>query len=157
MYSELIKMLGLSQTSLEVLVLALVGVAVLGTALVFFWRYILAGVGVLFCFVVLANHKPAEQPKEEIISVSKAVEPVVPVAPVEPIKDDVTMFIEDCLKYTDYSKRHCETIWNSRGQVIEQDAENAELLDVNNKEYKSRRAEALKKRNAVVLRATYHN
>lgn len=154
MYSELIKMLGLSQTSLEVLVIALVGIAVLGTALVFFWRYVLAGVGVMFCFVVLANHKPAEQPKEEIISVSKAAEPV---APVEPVKDDVTMFTEDCMKYTDYSKKHCEMIWNSREQVIEQDADEAELLDVKNKEYKRRRAEALKKKNAVVLHATYHN
>jgi hypothetical protein len=114
--------------------------------------------------VVLANHKPTE-PKEEIISVAKVIQeevkpPVVdPTKPVEPVtaKDDKSMFIEDCLEYTDYSKKHCEKIWDNRELVTEQDAKDAELLDVSNKEYKKRRAAALKKKNAVVLHATYHN
>jgi hypothetical protein len=156
MYPELVRMLGLSQSSLEFLVLAVIGIAILGTALVLFWRYVLAGIGLMFCFVVLANHKPSV-PIEEIISVTKPAEVVAPVKPVEPEKDDLAMFIEDCMKYTDYSKKHCEMIWNSREQVIEQDAENADLLNVENVEYRKRRAAALKKKNAVVLHATYHN
>ena len=160
MYSQLTNMMGLSQGSLELIVLCGIVVAILGTVLVFFWRYILAGVGALFCVVVLANHKPSE-PKEEIISTIKAVESssIVsePVKPIEPVQDESAMFIEDCLKYTDYSKKHCETIWNNRELVTEQDAKDAELLDVSNKEYKKRRAAALKKKNAVVLHATYHN
>ena len=156
MYPELVRMLGLSQSSLEFLVLAVIGIAILGTALVLFWRYVLAGIGLMFCFVVLANHKPSE-PIEEVISVTKPAEVVAPVKPVEPEKDDLAMFIEDCMKYTDYSKKHCEMIWNSREQVIEQDAENADLLNVENVEYRKRRAAALKKKNAVVLHATYHN
>jgi hypothetical protein len=165
MYSEITKMMGMTQGNLEFLVLCVLVVAVLGTVLVFFWRYILAGIGALFCVVVLANHKPSE-PKEEIISVAKAiqeevkppvVEPVKPVEPVATAKDDKSMFIEDCLEHTDYSKKHCENIWNNRELVTEQDGKDAELLDVSNKEYKKRRAAALKKKNAVVLHATYHN
>jgi hypothetical protein len=171
MYSELTKMLGISQGSLEILVLCGIGVAILGTLLILYWKYILAGIGVLFCVVVMANHKPIE-PKEEIISVAKVVEneikpPVVidpttpikpePVVTAKPEKDDKTMFIEDCLEYTDYSKKHCEKVWNNREVITESDAKDADLLDVSNKEYKKRRAEALKKKNAVVMRATYHN
>ena len=84
-------------------------------------------------------------------------EPEKPTEPVATAKDDKSMFIEDCLQYTDYSKKHCETIWSSRETIIEQDGKDADLLDVSNKEYKKRRAEALKKKNAVVMRATYHN
>lgn len=171
MYSELSKMIGISQGNLEMLVLCGIGVAILGTLLILYWKYILAGIGVLFCVVVMANHKPTE-PKEEIISVAKVIqnevkppvviEPIVP-KPVEPVvtaqpeKDDKTMFIEDCLEYTDYSKKHCEKVWNNRETITEQDGKDADLLDVSNKEYKKRRAEALKKKNAVVMRATYHN
>jgi hypothetical protein len=147
--------MGLSQGNLEILVLCGIVVAILGTLLVLYWKYILAGIGMLFCVVVLANHKPTE-PKEEIISVAK-VAPDATIKQVEPEKDDRAMFIEDCLQYTDYSKKHCETIWSSRENIIEQDAKDADLLDVSNKEYKKRRAEALKKKNAVVLHATYHN
>lgn len=175
MYSELIKMMGISQGNLEVLILCGIAVAILGLVLVLYWKYILAGVGVLFCVVVMANHKPIE-PKEEIIAVAKIAtpdtiisEPVTPIKPVEPVvvpkpvepvvtaKDEKAMFIEDCLEYTDYSKKHCEKVWNNREIITEQDAKDADLLDVSNKEYKKRRAEALKKKNAVVMRATYHN
>jgi hypothetical protein len=162
-------MMGLSQGNLEILVLCGIVVAILGTLLVLYWKYILAGIGVLFCVAVLANHKPIE-PKEEIISVAKVTtpdiiisEPIVVPKPVEPVvtakpeKDEKTMFIEDCLEYTDYSKKHCEKVWNNRELITEQDAKDADLLDVSNKEYKKRRAEALKKKNAVVMRATYYN
>lgn len=153
MYSELIKMTGLSQNNLEFLVLCGIAVAVLGILLVTFWRYILAGIGVLFCVTVLANHVPNE-PKEEIISVSKVTEKEVQK---ETEKDDHAMFIEDCLEFTDYSKKHCEALWSNRETITEQNGQDADLLDVSNKEYKKRRAEALKKKNAVVLHATYHN
>lgn len=179
MYSELTKMMGISQGNLEILVLCGVVVAILGTLLVLYWKYILAGIGMLFCVVVLANHKPTE-PKEEIISVAKVstvettetvtqikpiepVRPIEPPKPVEPVvtaqpeKDEKAMFLEDCLEHTDYSRKHCEKIWSNRETVTEQDAKDAELLDVSNKEYKKRRAAALKKKNAVVLHATYHN
>ena len=154
MYSELIKMMGLSQANLEVLILCGIAVAILGLVLVLYWKYILAGVGVLFCVIVMANHKPIE-PKEEIIAVAKIAtpdtiisEPVTPIKPVDPVvvpkpvepvvtaKDEKAMFIEDCLEYTDYSKKHCEKVWNNREIITEQDAKDADLLDVSNKEYK---------------------
>lgn len=155
MYSEMTKMLGMSQGMLEGLVLSGIAVAVLGVVLVLFWKYVLAGVGVLFCVVVLANHRPTEEPKEEIVSIAKAeVVAPTPTAPVMPDeKSEKDMFLEDCLEYTDYSKKKCEFIWNNRG-IEEVVAENVKLLDVNNKEYKKRRALALQKKNAVVIHTT---
>ena len=148
MYSEMTKLLGFSQGTMEMIVLCGIAVAVLGTILVLFWKQILAGIGLLFCFVVLANHKPIE----ENASVAKSVE-----SKVSEEMAEKEMFLEDCLEFTDYSKKQCETLWDSREAIVEQDAKDAKLLDVSNKEYKKRRAEALKKHNAVVLHATYHN
>lgn len=166
MYTEMTKMFGMSQSMLETIVLCGIAVAVLGVALVLFWKYILAGVGILFCFVVLANHKSTENPKEEIIvsAVQNAVQvetlPTLPPAPVV-TKTEKEMFLEDCLEYTDYSKKRCEFIWNNRGSEEDADEKTAEkpnekvkLLDVENKEYKRLRALALKKKNAVVFHAT---
>ena len=151
MYTEMTKMFGVSQGMLETIVLCGIAVAVLGVVLVLFWKFILAGVGVLFCFVVLANHKPAEEPKEEVITASVQSTPLPPVIE----KTEKDMFLEDCLEYTDYSKKRCEFIWNNRG--IEDDVDEnskVKLLDVENKEYKRLRALALKKKNAVVIHAT---
>ena len=151
MYTEMTKMFGVSQSMLETIVLCGIAVAVLGVVLVLFWKFILAGVGVLFCFVVLANHKPAEEPKEEVITASVQTTPLPPVVE----KTEKDMFLEDCLEYTDYSKKRCEFIWNNRG--IEDDVDEnskVKLLDVENKEYKRLRALALKKKNAVVIHAT---
>lgn len=163
MYSEMTKMLGLSQGMLELIVLCGIAVAVLGTIMVFFWPYILAGFGVLFCFMVIANHKTVEEPKEEIIAVTKTsteptvIEKQILVDRPQVEKTDKDMFLEDCLEYTDYTKKKCEFIWNNRGIEDTAIEEKVKLLDVDNKEYKKRRAEALKKNNAIVMRATYHN
>lgn len=151
MYTEMTKMFGVSQSMLETIVLCGIAVAVLGVVLVLFWKYILAGVGVLFCFVVLANHKPTEEPKEEFITSSVIQTPTPPVVE----KTDKDMFLEDCLEYTDYSKKRCEFIWDNRGiEETDVSQEKVKLLDVENKEYKRLRALALKKKNAVVIHAT---
>jgi hypothetical protein len=63
-------------------------------------------------------------------------------------ENDGKYFIEDCLQFTDYTKAQCEAIWNKR------EAEEVKLLDVDNVKYKQRRAEALKKPNAVVAHYT---
>jgi hypothetical protein len=156
MYSEMTKMFVLSQGMLETIVLCVIAVAVLGTVLVFFWKYVLAGIGVLFCFVVLANHKPSEETiavkQPEPLVIEKQVLVDRPAPPIEEEKTDKEMFLEDCLEYTDYSKKKCEYIWNKRG--VEDIEEKVKLLDVDNAEYKKLRAMALAKKNAVVLHAT---
>jgi hypothetical protein len=149
MYSEIVNESGLSQHTLEMVVIGGIGVFVLGLVFYLWWKQIVIGALALTAVVVLANHKPSKPIKveqEQIIIESK--EKTTPKD--EESLEDGKMFVEDCLHFTDYSKEQCEAIWTKR-EVIEE-----KLLDVDNVEYKTRRAEALKKPNAVVLHATYH-
>jgi len=153
MYSEIVNESGLSQHTLEVFVLGGIGVFVLGLIFYLWWKQIVIGVMALTAVVVLANHKPKTIPKveQEQIIIEK---PVVPENPVhidlneDKPQDDSKLFLEDCLKLTDYTKSECEAIWNKR------ETGDQKLLDVDNVEYKERRAEALKKPNAVVVQYT---
>jgi len=116
MYSEIMNMFGLSQSSLEVFVLCAIGIGILGFVLFLYWKQIIIGAIGLSCIIVFANHKSPEkvvstpevsvQKKEEIIN-SKKEEVVTE-------QDDRSMFIEDCLEYTEYSRKQCIQIWNER-------------------------------------------
>lgn len=167
MYTEIMNTFGFSQSTLEMMVLVAVIVFVLGVILVLYWKFIVMGVIATTCVVVMANHKPPEpkQPKEEIISVVKpeiVAPPVVAEKPKQDLmtdpKDDKYYFMQDCDALTTYTKEHCENIWyNREDESFKVDnAEDAKLLDVSNKEYVKRRAEALKKRGAIVAHVTYH-
>lgn len=149
MYSEIVNESGLSQNTLEVIVLGGIGVFVIGLVFYLWWKQIIIGVLGLAAVVVLANHRPKTPVKveQEQIIIEKAPatpEVVAPAKQEDNKEDDSKMFIEDCLHFTDYTKAECEKIWNKR-ETGEQ-----KLLDVDNVEYKERRAEALKKPNAVV-------
>jgi hypothetical protein len=160
--NDVVYSLGL--TNLEALVLAGIGIAIFGVVFVIFWKYIIAGALVLFCVVVLANHKFAD-PVKEVETVAKKeviVETIIEKSKedsfmTEP-KDDKKFFMEDCLNLTDYTKKQCENIWFGRENnniIIEGDSQNSKLLNVDNVEYKNRRAEVLKKSNSILLHATY--
>ena len=73
------------------------------------------------------------QPKEELLTKPE---------------DDRKYFVEDCLSYTDYNKKQCESIWDKR------ESGEQKLLDVDNVAYKKRRAEALKKPGTFVTHYT---
>jgi len=173
MYSEIVNDSGLSQHTLEMVVLGGIGVFVLGLVFYLWWKQIMIGSLALVALVVLANHRPTKPavPKveQEQIIIEKVVVPENPVhidlnenkvqegVDTQPKnkeelmtkpEDDSKFFMEDCLQLTDYTKAECEAIWNKR--------ENSEvkLLDVENVKYKQRRAEALKKPNAVVAHYT---
>ena len=62
--------------------------------------------------------------------------------------EEKPLFMEDCLKLTDYTEEKCAKIWD---KIKSPDVE---LLDVENVEYKKRRAEALKKPGAIVAQFT---
>ena len=151
---------GITQSILVLAVLAAVAAGVIGL----FWHYILPGaiiIGVLSLFIVLPEDKP--KPVTEIVEIE--VE-----KPVEKSFDEHEAFIQDCVNVAEYSIRKCEKLWANRmdneesirnGGDINEDvafrkANGAKLLKVDNREYNRRRAEALKKPNAVVLQATYH-
>ena len=166
MYSEFVESSGISQHTLEVLVLGTIGVFILGVIFFLYWKQIVIGCLALTAVVVLANHRPktpvvpkveqeqviieVEKPVEKKISIEEGVDPQ-PTNKEELMtkpEDNRKYFLEDCLQYTDYTKAQCEAIWDKR------DSADTKLLDVENVEYKERRAKALKKPNAVVAHYT---
>lgn len=83
------------------------------------------------------------------------------------IKTEKQQFMEDCLGVAEYTMLQCENLWAGRDAdaeektvtkvknvSVEQDSE-LKLLDVDNSEYKKRRADALNKPNAVIGHVTY--
>lgn len=157
MYSYMIDAVGISQHTLEMMVVGAIGIAILGVVFVLYWKQIAIGCLALFTLAVMANHVPKEKVKPvEVINeveVQKIEPPKVetpkvedPVVTKEEVKPDTDQkyFMEDCLAFTDYSKKQCEAIWQNR------EVEEQSLLDVQNVEYKKRRAAALKKPGAFV-------
>lgn len=147
--------IGITQPILILIVLAAVAAGVIGL----FWHYILPGaiiIGVAALFIVLPD---APKPVTEIIEVE-----------VQKPFDEHEAFIQDCVNIAEYSPKKCESIWANRmdneerirngGDIVEdvsfKKPKEVKLLQVDNKEYVQRRAEALKKPNAVVYQATYH-
>jgi hypothetical protein len=148
----MIDAVGISQHTLEMMVVGAIVIGILGVVFVLYWKQIAIGCLALFTLAVMANHVPKEKVKPvEVINeveVQKVEPPKVedPVVTKEEAKPDTDQkyFMEDCLAFTDYSKKQCEAIWQTR-EVEEQN-----LLDVQNVEYKKRRAAALKKPGAFV-------
>lgn len=151
---------GISQSSLNVVALSIVGVFILGAVIFLYWKYIAVGALALFAVVVLANQSYDKlEPK---VAESKVVPQVIEQFIIEPPKvvatpknelitedsEEKPLFMEDCLRLTDYTEEKCAKIWN---KIKSPDVE---LLDVENVEYKKRRAEALKKPGAIVAQFT---
>jgi hypothetical protein len=104
MITEVPNILGFPQKSLEMLVLYGIGISVIGTILVLFWRYILFGAIGLFCFVVMANSTNPTTETKTPTSVIKQ----------EPISENELEFLEDCQTTTDYTQLECKEIWKSQ-------------------------------------------
>lgn len=131
MYSAVINGLGFSQHTLEMMVLAAIGIIILGVILVLYWQQIIVGALALSCVVVLANHKsetpdtpvvvstPVVEKKPEVV-IEKKEEIINQVKPNEDFaadpKDSRKMFIEDCLNLADYTMTQCENLWQDRVQ-----------------------------------------
>ena len=92
----------------------------------------------------------------------------------EVMTEDHMSFMEDCMGLADYPRTKCDKLWEERkveekelermSTIVEKSTENSvdfkpvsevKLVNVDNEEYKARRAAALKKPNAVVMQATY--
>jgi hypothetical protein len=130
MYSAIVNDSGIPQHTMEIMVLAGIGIFVLGLVLYLWWKFIVIGALALFAVVVLANHKPTTPvvPKveQEQIIIEKVVVPENPVhidlsedtknkdELMSKPEDDKKYFMEDCLQFTDYTKSKCEAIWNKR-------------------------------------------
>ena len=151
---------GISQSSLNVVALSIVGVFILGAVIFLYWKYIAVGALALFAVVVLANQSYDKlEPK---VAEPKVVPQVIEQFIIEPPKvvatpknelitedsEEKPLYMEDCLRLTDYTEEKCAKIWD---KIKSPDVE---LLDVENVEYKKRRAEALKKPGAIVAQFT---
>lgn len=102
MYSEVVNSSGISQHTLELMVLGSLGILIFGAIFYLYWKQIIFGCLALFGVVVFANHQPAKKPEpapipvvEKIVEVEKVVEKPVEVIvekqvivekPVEPLK-----------------------------------------------------------------------
>lgn len=147
---------GISQSSLNVVALSIVGVFILGAIIFLYWKYIAVGALALFTVVVLANqsydkivaNKVEPQVIEQFIIESPKVVPTPKNELITEDSEEKPLFMEDCLRLTDYTEEKCAKIWDKNQNA------DINLLDVENVEYKKRRAEALKKPGAIVAQFT---
>ena len=91
-----------------------------------YWRYIVAGVGILFCVVVFAMPNKKEVKPVEVVPAPAVVQPETkqeakPITPpeevVEVVPEDTSekgMFMTDCQKYGGYTASQCIALWNDR-------------------------------------------
>jgi hypothetical protein len=114
-----------------------------------YWHIILPG-AMLLGVAVLFVSPDGTQPVAKLETPAPVVEKVV---------TEKDQYMEDCIEVAEYTKKQCEKLWSNRQAEEEElavDETELKLLDVSNKEYKARRAAALKKPGAVVGHVTYH-
>jgi cell division protein FtsW (lipid II flippase) len=115
---------GLTTRVLQILVIVSIVVVIAGI----FWRYIVVGVGILFCVVVFAMPSKSDKPVTEVKTLtlpeykiesapSDAPEVKAPSeskAPTETkVQSDESMFLEDCGLYSGYTQSQCKALWES--------------------------------------------
>lgn len=122
-----------------------------------FWHYILPGaiiIGVLCLFLPPSADKTTE---------AKAPVQVETVVKQETF-DERQAYMKDCMEVSEYPMAKCAALWDHREEsepvvtktkVDKVDTSELQLIDVDNTEYKARRAEALQKPNAVVGHVTF--
>jgi len=120
MYSEVVNNLGLSQSTMEIMVFVGIFVVVIGVVLVLYWKYIVMGALALGCVAVMANHKstvkeivpPVIEKKEEVINqVKPQIEKPIDLSESKDIRKE---FMDKCINLADYTRTQCEDIWDDR-------------------------------------------
>ena len=120
MYSEVVNNLGLSQSTMEIMVFVGIFVVVIGVVLVLYWKYIVMGALALGCVAVMANHKPTVkdvvppviEKKEEVINqVKPQVEKPIDLSESKDVRKE---FMDKCINLADYTRTQCENIWDDR-------------------------------------------
>ena len=93
MYSEVVNSSGISQHTLELMVLGSLGILIFGAIFYLYWKQIIFGCLALFGVVVFANHQPSKKPEpvptpviEKIVEVEKIVEKPVEVIIEKPVE-----------------------------------------------------------------------
>ena len=121
MYSEVVGSLGVSQGTMEAIVITGIIVAVVGVVLVLFWKYIIMGALAIGCVAVMANHKSNDSfpKKEEIVNEVKidnetTTKVAAPTSKIDEPKDIRKEFMDKCINLADYTRTQCDEIWDDR-------------------------------------------
>lgn len=156
-YDQILTRMGLDQGLSEALIVLGVITIVIGFLIVLFWQYIVAG-AVVFAVLTVFSHHIDPTKVEDVAEKS--------------VLTDKKTYMEECEDLTDDADT-CEDLWKERDGIVLKGAietvtshvpdtkavkeaiKNVKLLDVDNVEYKERRAAALKKPNAVVIQTTF--
>lgn len=101
MYEQMLAYLNVSQTTLEHIILLVVAVLIVGTILVAYWQYLIAGAVACFCFVVF-THGTASMAGNSIIE-----------------KSERRQYMDDCVSLTQ-NKKMCEGLWKEHNEYNEQ-------------------------------------
>jgi hypothetical protein len=112
---------GLTTNVLQIVIISAIVIFIVGM----YWRYIVVGVGVVFCIAVFAmpakkDDKPIEVAVVPVVKDEpkwEEVKPQPPVAEVKPepkMSPDQEMFIEDCKLYGGLSQSECNALWRDR-------------------------------------------
>jgi hypothetical protein len=112
---------GLTTNVLQIVIISAIVIFIVGM----YWRYIVVGVGVVFCIAVFAmpakkDDKPIEVAVVPVVKDEpkwEEVKPQPPVAEVKPepkMSPDQEMFMEDCKLYGGLSQSECNALWRDR-------------------------------------------
>ena len=110
--------IGLTAKVLQFIIIGGIAIFLVGV----YWKYIVAGAGLLFCVYVFAM--PSTKPVEPVKVETSEVKPNKP-------QTDEEMFIEDCQLQTKYTESQCKALWNEHRDEIE----TIKYRDKNNKYY----------------------
>lgn len=117
---------GLTTNVLQIIIISAIVIFIVGM----YWRYIVIGVGLVFCIAVFAM--PSK--KAEVQQVAAVTPPVVqewkpeepkqakpeePKPPVAQMTPDQEMFMEDCKLYGGMSQSECALLWRERENDFE--------------------------------------
>jgi hypothetical protein len=100
---------GLTTKVLQIVIIGAIAIFLVGM----FWRYIVIGIGILFCVVVFAAPgKTVSLVESEVKSVEQKVEKAEHPADVAPAE-----FIEDCIRLNDNAtKSSCQKMWKESNE-----------------------------------------
>lgn len=113
---------GLTTNVLQIIILSAIAIFIVGM----YWRFIVIGVGLVFCIAVFAM--PSK--KAEVQQIAAVTPPVVqewkpeepkqePKPPVAQMTPDQEMFMEDCKLYGGMSQSECAMLWRERESNFE--------------------------------------
>lgn len=104
MYEQMLTYLNVSQSTLEHIILLVVAILVVGTIIVAYWQYLIAGAVACFCFVVFTHGTVSISNNDGVPFVSESEFMLG------------KEYIEDCVSLTN-NKKMCEEKWKEIKEI----------------------------------------